>query len=69
MRKVAWPWLKRELAIVTKVSGVLVLSLWVRRIVVQLLGRAIVNEPILRGEVNDIVRGIEDDAEGRRIRS
>jgi hypothetical protein len=65
-RKVAWPWLKREIEIVVKVSGVVVVSLWLKRLVEQFLGKKVLNEPVLRGEINDIVRGIEDDAEGRR---
>jgi hypothetical protein len=65
-RKVAWPWLKREVEIVAKVSGVVVISLWLKRLVEQFLGKKVLNEPVLRGEINDIVRGIEDEAEGRR---
>src|SRR5262245_61008841 len=66
VRKVAWPWLKREVEIVAKVSGVVVISLWLKRLVEQFLGKKVLNEPVLRGEINDIVRGIEDEAEGRR---
>ena len=66
-RKVAWPWLKREVAVVAKVSGVVV-SLWLKRLVEQFLGKNVLNEPVLRGEVNDIVRGIEDDVEKGRSR-
>jgi hypothetical protein len=62
-RKVAWPWRKREIEIVSKVTGVLVVSLWLKRLVEQFLGRKVLNEPVLRGEVNDIVRGIENDVE------
>ena len=65
-RKVAWPWLKQEVEIVSKVSGVVVVSLWLKRLVEQFLGKKILNEPVLRGEINDIVRGIEEEAEGRR---
>ena len=32
-RKVAWPWLKREIEIVSKVTGVVVMSLWLKRLV------------------------------------
>jgi hypothetical protein len=63
-RKVAWPWLKREVAVVAKVS---VVSLWLKRLVEQFLGKKVLNEPVLRGEVNDIVRGIEDDVEKGRL--
>ena len=65
-RKVACPWIKREVTIISKVSGVVVVSLWLKRLVEQFLGKKFLNEPVLRGEINDIVRGIEDDAEGRR---
>ena len=65
-RKVAWPWLKREVQIISKVSGVVVVSLWLKRLVEQFLGKKVLNEPVLRGEVNDIVRSIEDDVEERR---
>jgi len=52
--------------IISKVSGVVVVSLWLKRLVEQFLGKKFLNEPVLRGKINDIVRGIEDDAEGRR---
>jgi len=65
-RKVACPWVKREVEIISKVSGVVVVSLWLKRLVEQFLGKKVLNEPVLRGEINDILRGIEDDAEGRR---
>jgi hypothetical protein len=65
-RKVAWPWLKRELEIVCEVTGVVVVSLWLKRLVEQFLGKKILNEPVLRGEINDIVRGIEDHVKERR---
>ena len=65
-RKVAWPWLKREIEIISKVTGVVVVSLWLKRLVEQFLGKKVLNEPVLRGEVNDIVRGIEDDVEKGR---
>jgi hypothetical protein len=66
VRKVAWPWLKKEIEIVSKVTGVVVVSLWLKRLVEQFLGRKVLNEPVLRGEINDIVRGIEDDVEKGR---
>jgi hypothetical protein len=65
-RKVAWPWLKREIEIVARVSAVIVVSLWLKRLVEQFLGKKVLNEPVLRGEINDIVRGIEDDIEKGR---
>ena len=66
VRKTAWPWLKRETEIISKVTGVVVVSLWLKRLVEQFLGKKVLNEPVLRGEVNDIVRGIEEDVEQRR---
>jgi hypothetical protein len=65
-RKVAWPWLEREVEIISKVTGVVVLSLWLKRLVEQFLGKKVLNEPVLRGEFNDLVRGIEDDVEKGR---
>jgi hypothetical protein len=65
-RKLALPWLKRELEIIMKVTGVVVVSLWLKRLVEQFLGKKVLNEPVLRGEVNDIVRGIEDEVEKGR---
>ena len=65
-RKVAWPWLKREVEVISKVTGVVVVSLWLKRLVEQFLGKKVLNEPVLRGEVNDIVRGIEDEVEKGR---
>ncbi len=66
MGKTAWPWVKREIEIVTKVAGVVTVSLWLKRLIEQFLGKKVLNEPVLRGGVNDIVRGIEDDVEQRR---
>jgi hypothetical protein len=68
VRKIAWPWIKREVEIISKVTGVVVLSLWLKRLVEQFLGKKVLNEPVLRGEVNDLVRGIEDDVEKERPR-
>ena len=67
-RKVVWPWLKREIEIISKVTGVVVVSVWLKRLVEQFLGKKVLNEPVLRGEVNDIVRGIEDEVEKGRSR-
>jgi len=65
-RKAAWPWFKREIEVISKVTGVVVVSLWLKRLVEQFLGKKVLNEPVLRGEVNDIVRGIEDDVDKGR---
>jgi hypothetical protein len=65
-KKVAWPWLKREVEIVAKVSGVVVVSLWLKRLVEQFLGKRALNEGILRGEINDLVDGVEGNVEQRR---
>jgi hypothetical protein len=64
--RVAWPWLGSELEIVAKVAGVVTLSLWLKRLIEQFLGAKILNESILRGEMNDVVRGIEQDVMERR---
>jgi len=66
LRKTAWPWLKRELEVVSKVAGVVVMSLWLKRLVEQFLGKKVLNEHVLRGEVNDIVREIEDEIQKGR---
>jgi hypothetical protein len=65
-RKVAWPWLKREVEVISKVTGIVVISLWLKRLVEQFLGNKILNEPVLRGEINDLLRGVEDDVEKGR---
>jgi hypothetical protein len=64
--RVAWPWLRRELEVVVKVSGVIVLSLWVKRLVEQFLSSRILNESILRGEMSDVVRDVEQEVEAGR---
>jgi hypothetical protein len=64
--RVAWPWLRNELEIVVKVGGVVTLSLWLKRLIEQFLGAKVLNESILRGEMNDVVRGIEQDVMERR---
>jgi hypothetical protein len=66
--RVAWPWLRTELEIVAKVAGVVALSLWLKRLIEQFLGAKVLNESILRGEMNDVVRGIEQDVMQRRSR-
>jgi hypothetical protein len=55
--RVAWQWLRSELEIVAKVAGVVTLSLWLKRLIEQFLGAKVLNESILRGEMNDVVRG------------
>jgi hypothetical protein len=64
--RVAWPWLRRELEVVLKVSGVIVLSLWVKRLFEQFLGARILNERILQGELNTLVQEIEQEVSRRR---
>ena len=66
VRKSVWPWLKSEVEVVLKVSGVITLSLWAKRIVEQLLGGGVVNQSVLRGEIGDIIRTVENDVEQRR---
>jgi hypothetical protein len=64
--RVALPWLRQELEVVLKVSGVIVLSLWVKRLVEQFLGARILNERILQGELNTLVLEIEQEVSTRR---
>ena len=64
--RVAWPWLRSELEIVAKVAGVVTLSLWLKRLIEQFLGAKVLNESILRGEMNDVVREVEQDVMERR---
>jgi hypothetical protein len=66
--KTAWPWLKREIEIVSKVSGVVVVSLWMKRLIEQFLARKILNEATLKGEIDDIVRVVEDEVQQGRSR-
>ena len=63
--RVAWPWLVRELEIIGKVAGAITLSLWLKRLVEQFLEARVLNESILRGEMNDVVREIEEEVERR----
>jgi hypothetical protein len=64
--RIAWPWLRKEVEIVLKVSGVIVLSLWAKRLVEQFLAARIVNERILQGELNGLVQEIEQEVSARR---
>jgi hypothetical protein len=66
LRRVAWPWFRRELEIVLKVSGVIVLSIWAKCLVEQFLGAKLVNERIIQGEVNALVQEIEQEVSARR---
>ena len=63
---VAWPWCQREAEIVGKVAGVVTLSLWLKRLIEQFLSSRILNESILRGEMSDVVRDVEQEVEGGR---
>ena len=65
---VAWPWCRREAEIVGKVAGVVTLSLWLKRLIEQFLSSRILNESILRGEMSDVVRDVEQEVEGGRTR-
>jgi hypothetical protein len=64
--RVLWPWFRNELEIVATVAGVVTLSLWLKRLIEQFLGAKVLNESILRGEMNDVVRTIEEEVIGRR---
>ena len=45
-----------------EVAGVVTLSLW--RVIEQFLSSRILNESILRGEMSDLVRDVEQEVEG-----
>ena len=66
--RVAWPWLRNELEIVAKVAAVVTVSLWLKRLIEQFLVAKVLNESILRGEMNDVVREIEQGVMERRSR-
>jgi hypothetical protein len=61
LRRVAWPWFRRELEIILKVSSVIV-----KRLVEQFLGAKVLNERILQGEVNGLLQEIEQEVTARR---
>ena len=65
---VAWPWCRREAEIVSKVAGVVTLSLWLKRLIEQFLSSRLLNESILRGEMSDVVRDVEQEVETGRAR-
>ncbi len=64
----ACPWISREAEIVAKVAGVVTLSLWLKRLIEQFLNSKVLNESILRGEMSDVVRKVEEDLRERRAR-
>jgi hypothetical protein len=66
--RVGWPWCRREAEIVGKVAGVVTLSLWLKRLIEQFLTSRILNESILRGEMSDVVRDVEQEVEAGRSR-
>ena len=65
---VAWPWCRREVEIVGKVAGVVTLSLWLKRLIEQFLSSRLLNESILRGEMSDVVRDVEQEIDTGRAR-
>ena len=65
---VAWPWCRREVEIVGKVAGVVTLSFWLKRLIEQFLSSRLLNESILRGEMSDVVRDVEQDIDTGRTR-
>ena len=68
-RSKTWRWLRRELEVVAKVAGIVTLSLWLKRLIEQFLDLKWLNESILRGEMGDVVREIEQGVDaGRRSR-
>ena len=68
MGGVAWPWIRRETQIVGKVAGIVTLSIWLKRLIEQFLSSRILNESILRGEMSDVVRDVEQEVETGRTR-
>jgi hypothetical protein len=66
--KVAWPWCRREAEIIGKVAGVVTLSLWLKRLIEQFLSSRLLNESILRGEMSEVVRDVEQEVEAGRAR-
>lgn len=67
-RSKTWRWLRRELEVVAKVAGIVTLSLWLKRLIEQFLDLRWLNESILRGEMSDVVREIEQGVDTRRSR-
>jgi hypothetical protein len=65
---VAWPWCRREVEIVGKVAGVVTLSFWLKRLIEQFLSSRLLNESILRGEMSDVVRDVEQEIDTGRTR-
>jgi hypothetical protein len=68
MGGVAWPWCRREAEIIGKVAGVVTLSLWLKRLIEQFLSSRLLNDSILRGEMSDVVRDVEQEVETGRTR-
>jgi len=54
--------------IVGKVAGVVTLSFWLKRLIEQFLSSRLLNESILRGEMSDVVRDVEQDIDTGRTR-
>jgi hypothetical protein len=65
---VACPWCRREAEIVGKVAGIVTLSLWLKRLIEQFLSSRLLNESILRGEMTDVVRDVEQEIDTGRAR-
>jgi len=47
---------------------VVTLSLWLKRLIEQFLSSRILNESIVRGEMSDILRNVEEEVEAGRAR-
>ena len=52
-------WLTRELRVVLRITGVILVSIWAKRLVEQFLGEEWLNEHILRGGLNDVLESVE----------
>lgn len=63
----AWPAFRLEAEIVLRAAGVITAVLWLKRIIEQLLGSKLINESIIRGQWNDLIKdeAIEADVRSR----
>lgn len=68
LRRRRWyRWLAREIRVVLKITGVIVISMWAKRLVEQFLGGEWLNQEILRGGLNDVFESVETQVlEGTR---
>lgn len=60
LRRHFYPWLRGEIEICLKISSVILLSVWAKRLVEQFLQRGVINESIVRGRLRSIVEAVEE---------